>query len=154
MPPPGVAIKPTNSSFSISSLRRNGSSCIFPQTLPLAQKRQGSFYRALPSGRLGCGLRFSRRGCRGRDGSSRRGQLRGCQYGHCRRRRWGNCGAAGAASGAVIADAVAGATAGLPVRSLPAQQLGQIPQGLQEARHLPPGSLQKSLPADVRQSWL
>ena len=34
----------------------------------------------------------------------------------------------------------------LPVRSLPTPQLGQIPQGLQEARHLPPRSLPTRLP--------
>ena len=32
-----------------------------------------------------------------------------------------------------------GAPVRLPVRSLPTPQPGQIPQGLQEARHLPPG---------------
>ena len=69
--------------------------------IALAQRRQGSFYRALPSGRLGCGLRFSHRGCRGHQC--------GCRCGRCRRSSWGNCGAAGAAAGAVIADAVAGA---------------------------------------------
>ena len=85
--------------------------------IALAQKRQGSFYRALPSGRLGCGLRFSHRGCRGRDGSSRRGQLRGYQYGHCRRRSWGNCGAAGA----VVADtAVEANSAGVAGSTSPA----------------------------------